>query len=394
MERIQGLRPQTFVSAPVSRSKKASAAPVRDTFTLTSTQPPQAETTKALTTEQIRDLGSRYDVTDMTRDQFSSLLKELRDAGAITQKAFSDGYTGAAPEGMTFNSMPVGDRTANFLGILAARSHACTVPDGTVDPQRAALKESYAQLYKVINGMYIAHSRLETPEERAARIIKNYSRTPEELGIPDLTGLSDIEKLKVLADLHDATDYDGMNDVSRYKLIQDRFEAVFPNQLMYDTYWGGRRYDNSVPWDGSAGPKTFRDSIRDEQERQWDSAGIFVCPVELHCQAYYGGHGLSDETVDAIIRLRHSGGTAGDQAAMLAELRFWYGGGPEDSVTGSMLELVRNDLKGMGPDAALSWQELKQMISARSQDCDEVLQDAISRLLDELDRVCSSERPD
>lgn len=389
MEGIQGLRPQTFVSAPAAQNKKtsSSAPSFQDTFTFTTNQPTEPEKPKPLTAEQQLDLGSRYDIEEMTRTQFNAYLKELRDAGAITQKAFSDVYTEAMPQGANFKAMPTGDESVDFMEIMLSRKLAYGVAD-TSSPRIAALKESYDQVYKVINNINILSSRYWPPEKTADKIIKRTATTPEELGLPDLTGLNDVQKLKVLADLHDATNYCGMDDVSKYKLIQDRFEAVFPHQLMYSTYWFGGRYDNTVPWDGSSGPRTFKDDIRDEQERQWKGAEIWASPTtDLHCQAYYGGRGQSDATVEAIICRRHSGGTAADQKAILEELRFWYGGGPDNSVTGTLFGLLEKDFRGMDPETPFSWQDLKQLVADRSQNCEEMLRNMYDQLLEDIEKL-------
>ena len=49
---------------------------------------------KPMTADTAHSLRSRYTITNMTRNQYSSLLRELRDMGIITPQDFSVGYGG------------------------------------------------------------------------------------------------------------------------------------------------------------------------------------------------------------------------------------------------------------------------------------------------------------
>lgn len=374
MEGIQGLGQQVFL--PVSTTPKnetsSTSRPATDTFEKALVETASAETVKPLTLDIIRDLGSRYDSTDMTRNQFNSLLKELRDAGAITQKAFSDGYTGAATQEDSLWPMPAGEETADFRNILFHRSWECA---RSSDPNGAALAESYEQIKHVINRLVIDYDHYcETPEERAAKIVKKNYRSPEELGIPDLTGMSDQQKLNVLVKLHRATDYSGLDDVAKYKLIQDRFEAVFPNQILYSTYGYGGRLDKSSPWDGSNGGTTMEDRIRGQFDVQLEEAGLIGASPALHAQAYYYSQGASptEEVRQAIVSARHNNGaTAADQISILAELRMGQGNYNADGFHSR--GVIRSDLLSkVGPDTPPLWDSLDELF-ADSMECDEVL---------------------
>lgn len=389
MEGIQGLRQQPVYSAPTTAKKETSGTskPITDTFESVMTQmtPPAAET-KHLNLEQIRSMGSRYDIYNMTRGQFNSLIKELRDAGAITQKAFSDCYTGAVPQEGSRWTMPAGEESVNFTDILFHRWCECS---HSSDPNGAALAESYDQVKSTIVRMSSSYHRFcETPEEKAARIVAKTYRSPEELGIPDLTGKSDWQKLNALTKLHKATDYSGMNDVERYKLISDRFEAVFPNQIAYTTYRIGGQAD--TPWDGSDNVYGMPDYIRSEFDRQLDDAGIngrHGGALTLHEFAYYnkqykvdkdghchgtGSGSVSDEIRRAIICLRHNNGkTAADQISILQELRMCQGNYNADGFLS--LGIVRSDLLAkVGPNTPPLWDSLDELY-ADVQECDEVL---------------------
>ena len=53
--------------------------------------------TSKLTDEMAASLAKKYDVKNMTRDEYGSLLKELRNAGVISSQDFSVGFGGAVP---------------------------------------------------------------------------------------------------------------------------------------------------------------------------------------------------------------------------------------------------------------------------------------------------------
>lgn len=393
MEGIQALRQQAVYSAPTAVRRETSDAtrPVTDTFesVMVQTQAP-AETVKPLDLEQIRDIGSRYDTyrMTMTRNQFNSLIKELRDAGAITQKAFSDVYTGAAPQEGSRWAMPAGEEAVNFSQLLFRRMCECS---HSSDPNGAALAESYDQVDRTITHLSGNYYRFcETPEEKAERIVSKTSRTPEELGLPDLTGMSDERKLNLLKSLHKQTDYSGLNDVERYKLISDRFETVFPNRMLYTTYCFGGRTDPSRPWDGSDSLKGMQDFIRDEFDRQLSDTGLYGPHAgDLHKLAYYtepcnilvdkDGHcrgngcdSYTDEELRALISRRHNNGeTAADQISILQEFRMRTQGYNAEGFR--TFGIVRSDLYDkLGPDALPLWDSLEELY-ADAQECDEVL---------------------
>lgn len=390
MEGIQGVGRQAYVSAPRTQKKQtgSTSRPVKDTFDHSlSPRTTLCHPSKQLTLNKIRDLGSRYDSTNLTRNQFNSLIKELRDCNAISQKAFSDVYTGAAPKGSDLSPLPGGEETADWIPLLAQRSQECA---DSLSFNGEELAGSYDQVRTAIHALNVYYDRYPlSSDELAARVVERNYRSPEELGIPDLTGMSDKQKLDLLYKLHKQTDYSGLNDVERYKLISDRFEAVFPNQMLYTTYCY-RKTEYTTPWDDSNGRKGMQDYIRDEFDQQlvdvvpkWEYGG----PSTLHQLAYYdeayrvdedghcsgyGSGSASDEERNAIICLRHNNGkTAADQVAILQELRMCTQSYNADGF--HSFGIVRSDLiDKLGPDTPPLWDSLDELITD-SLECDEVL---------------------
>ncbi len=151
-----------------------------------------------------------------------------------------------------------------------------------------------------------------TREERAEQA----ARTPD---LPNFSKMTDKQKLSALATLHDATDYSGMTDVEKYKLMNDRFEAAFPDLGAYESGLIGR---DSAHYFGTGnmprpvtGTATF---IQRERERQWNSQGLRDIS-RLHREAYYPG--MTDGEAAKAIARRYPGGNYAAQACTLQELK-------------------------------------------------------------------------
>ena len=264
MESIQGPRRQPVAAIPAARSNPTGitkpTAPAVDTFTLLQKGSTTTGTTKPLTAEQMRSLCNQYDVTNMTRDQFGSLLKSLRDAGAITQKTFSDGYSGAVPGGNGAETLPYGQARGDFVALLSGLADRCAAYGETAQGLEKAAGQSLAESYGCLRDILAKISSLSENNEasekgmtedmingigstsihisQAARQTKTYSTgnfqaimsktaKAEQTELPDFSKMSDRQKLAALAKLHNSTDFSGMTDVEKYKLINDRFEAAF-----------------------------------------------------------------------------------------------------------------------------------------------------------------------
>ena len=95
-------------------------------------------TTKSLTSDAAQSLAEKYDVTNMTRNEFCQLLGELRNMGIISSQDFSVGYGGEIPcylkEGesvMTEGPLeeptwPMGNERADFIKLLRSCADYCS----------------------------------------------------------------------------------------------------------------------------------------------------------------------------------------------------------------------------------------------------------------------------
>ena len=95
-------------------------------------------TTKSLTSDVAQSLAEKYDVTNMTRNEFCQLLGELRNMGIISSQDFSVGYGGEIPhdlkEGevrMTYGPLeeptwPMGNERADFIKLLRSCADYCS----------------------------------------------------------------------------------------------------------------------------------------------------------------------------------------------------------------------------------------------------------------------------
>lgn len=172
-----------------------------------------------------------------------------------------------------------------------------------------------------------------TEAERAEQAAK----TPE---LPNFAKMTDKQKLSALATLHDATDYSGMTDAEKYKLMNDRFEAAFPELRAYEAevigrdsahYFGTGQMARTVKGTGSL--------IRAEQARQWNSQGLTDIG-RLHREAYYPG--MTDGQAARAIAKRQNGGGFAGQACVLQELKL-CGLGDQKEIQGA-LTLIRAKL--------------------------------------------------
>ncbi len=164
-----------------------------------------------------------------------------------------------------------------------------------------------------------------TREQRAEQA----ARTPD---LPNFAKMTDRQKLSALATLHDATDYSGMTDVEKYKLMRDRFEAAFPCLGAYESGVIGRDSAHYFGASGMARPVTGTATlIQKEQARQWDSQGLQDIS-RLHREAYYPG--MTDGEAARAASRRYGGGFAA-QACVLQELKT-CGLGDQEAIQGTL----------------------------------------------------------
>lgn len=100
--------------------------------------PEMKQTTKSLKPDDALALAQKYDVTNMTRNEFNQLLGELRNMGVIGSQDFSAGYGGEIPhylkEGesvMTYGPLeeptwPMGNERVDFIKLLRSCADYCS----------------------------------------------------------------------------------------------------------------------------------------------------------------------------------------------------------------------------------------------------------------------------
>lgn len=129
------------------QSKAKSALPLktesskRDVFVRSANMGMSSEikqTTKSLKPDDAHSLAQKYDVTNMTRNEFSHLLGELRNMGIINSQDFSVGYGGEIPcdlkDGevrMTYGPLeeptwPMGNQRVDFVKLLRSCANYCS----------------------------------------------------------------------------------------------------------------------------------------------------------------------------------------------------------------------------------------------------------------------------
>lgn len=282
---------------------------------------------------------------NLTRGDYGRLLQELRDSGAITQKQFSDGYSCALPgEGGT--ALPAGSETVDLVSLMSGLAERCTAENEALADSYRCLSEVFSKIDRFSDGTpevestekevketmieginhssaaaYPAAKQVQSSKSGTGfqAVLEQASKTEKTADMPDFSRMTDSQKLAALAKLHDSTDYSGMTDVEKYKLMQDRFEAAFPDLQAYRSgLFGPLIVTFGDPAEEARHVKTIPERIYAEQQRQWTSAG-FQDVGKLHKEAYYSGM-TEKETISAICR-RHKGGTMADRAAILHEMQ-------------------------------------------------------------------------
>lgn len=180
-----------------------------------------------------------------------------------------------------------------------------------------------------------------------------------------ISGMSDWEKLAELKRLHEQTDYSGMTEVEKYKLINDRFESCFPIAAMQTNIYGP--IEMYGPTNKPMRKYCVRDHVVLELEHEMKDAGVQYTkrrPVSLRRQAYYDG--MSDQEIIAAVEKKYDGDSMTDRAGALYELAVMNldGNGGKTclmAIDAMRSQLLRQTGGAFGSDlsAGSPWQESK-----------------------------------
>ena len=125
--------------------------------------------TAALTEDMVRILAQKYDVTHMSRNEYSLLLYDLRSAGVITTQEFSAGYGGTLPHASvpvakSPETLPLGDNKADFEELLKQYVGYCSeflkasAENGMEQDHSRSLLSTYSHLYTLFRQIHSAKS--------------------------------------------------------------------------------------------------------------------------------------------------------------------------------------------------------------------------------------------
>lgn len=236
---------------------------------------------KPMTADTAHSLGSRYTITNMTRNQYSSLLRELRDMGIITPQDFSVGYGGMIPytdtKGKTAyteaDGWPRGKEQTDFAELLQNCANTCRnfmSSQGEAINSTRMTSDSYDRLSKIFNQIQENVPEKEEPTMEINRIgngriigqqsirkdtaITQPNHTFQELfharaaeapvkiesaattnaiptNITILPGDSVEVKLEKLKQIASVSDYTGMSYEDIYTTIWNRYNDAFGGNL-------------------------------------------------------------------------------------------------------------------------------------------------------------------
>lgn len=122
-----------------------------------------------LTEESACSLAKQYDVNCLSRNEYSLLLRDLRNAGFITAQEFSAGYGGTLPHGAAKPPIefPLGDNKADFVVLLKQCVQYCgeflrlSARSGIERAHAKSLLSTYSWLYKLFKQLHDAVSRTD-----------------------------------------------------------------------------------------------------------------------------------------------------------------------------------------------------------------------------------------
>lgn len=129
----------------------------------------------ALTENMLRTFARKYDVTYMSRNEYSLLLRDLRSAGVITPQEFSAGYGGTLPHGSipaakSPGTLPLGDNKADYVELLRQYAGYCgeflkaSTENGLEKDHVQSLLSTYSHLYTLFRQIH--STRAESIAER------------------------------------------------------------------------------------------------------------------------------------------------------------------------------------------------------------------------------------
>lgn len=122
-----------------------------------------------LTEELACGLAGKYDVKCLSRNAYSLLLCDLRNAGFITTQEFSAGYGGTLPRGAVQlpEPFPLGENKANFVILLRQYVQYCneflkiSAKDGVEQAHTQSLLSTYSRLYMLFKQIHDAVPRID-----------------------------------------------------------------------------------------------------------------------------------------------------------------------------------------------------------------------------------------
>ena len=180
---IQSIKSQNFMTVIAKKERQSSSATetsgismknnndVYITGARNSDVSDKEATQKVMTPDMAAAFAEKYDVKNMTRNDYGRLLQELRDSGVISSKDYSVGFGGAvpytAPDGvqMTMGSAgstgldewPSGKDKADFTKLLRDCARYCIEfaskqeEDSDGEKVGHSLADSYNRLLEVFN---------------------------------------------------------------------------------------------------------------------------------------------------------------------------------------------------------------------------------------------------
>lgn len=172
MSTIQGVGGQRYVAPQTNKTqssaRQTSARATADYYVSGGSSAVQTETKiKPFTSAMASELAGKYDVQNMSRNQYTKLLAELRDSGVLTPQEYSAAYGGTMPTDDQSVYWPHGSEAVDFSQLLRDCEASCadyTTNTAQTDSEKAngeMLTAAYSKLGGILE--QISQAQTEGP---------------------------------------------------------------------------------------------------------------------------------------------------------------------------------------------------------------------------------------
>lgn len=184
MNTIQRITGQSYITPQTNRARNSAEKKAPDKITdryiperdcLTQSESTAIEFTKEAAAELARD----YDAQNMSRNQYTKLLAELRGSGVLTPSEFSIAYGGALPPDAKDIAWPCGTETLDFSTLVKECESCCreylACHENTMTREEKNNSEAMLSTYSKLNQIFGQLNSVKAQAEAVSESNAGYS---------------------------------------------------------------------------------------------------------------------------------------------------------------------------------------------------------------------------